>query len=47
MDVAEKTVTPVQQLYDWPVCEFFFYASYIIEANNKKIADLKKMRLRP
>lgn len=47
MEVAQKTVTPIQQIYDWAVTEFFFYASYLVEQNEKQIREMKKLSKRP
>ena len=42
--VAKETVTPIHQLYGWSVTEFLYYASYIVETEEKKIKELKKIR---
>lgn len=47
MEVAQKTVTPIQQIYDWAVTEFFFYASYLVEQNEKQIREMKKLSKHP
>jgi hypothetical protein len=47
MEVAQKTVTPIQQIYDWAVTEFFFYASYLVEQNEKQIREMKRLSKRP
>jgi hypothetical protein len=47
MEVAQKTVTPIQQIYDFAVTEFFFYASYLVEQNEKQIREMKKLSKRP
>lgn len=41
--VAKETVTPVRQLYGWPVTEFLYYASHIVECEKRKIRELKKI----
>ena len=41
--VCEKTNTSIHELYKWSVMEFLYYASYLIEENNKKIRELKKL----
>lgn len=47
MEVAQKTVTPIQQIYDFPITEFFWYASYLVEQNEKQIREMKKLSKRP
>ena len=47
MEVAQKTMTPIQQIYDFAVTEFFFYASYLVEQNEKQIREMKKLSKRP
>lgn len=42
--VAKETVTPIHQLYGWSVTEFLYYASYIVETEQNKIKELKKIR---
>ena len=46
MEVAQKTMTPMREIYDWAVTEFFYYASHLVEDNRKKIADMKKISAR-
>ena len=41
--VAKETVTPIHQLYGWSVTEFLYYASYIVETEEKKIKEIKKI----
>ena len=42
--VCKETMTPLHQLYGWSVTEFLYYASYIVETEEKKIKELKKIR---
>lgn len=44
MEVAQKTMTPIKDIYDWSITELLYYASYIIEQNRKQAAELKKIR---
>lgn len=44
--VAKETMTPLHDLYGWSVTEFLYYASYIVETENRKIKELKKIRLK-
>ena len=46
MEVSQKTITPLKELYDWAVTEFFYYASYLYEQNRKQIAEMKKISRR-
>ena len=41
--VAKETVTPIHQLYGWSVTEFLYYASYIVETEEKKLKEIKKI----
>ena len=41
--VAKETVTPIHQLYGWTVTEFLYYASYVVETEEKKIKEIKKI----
>ena len=41
--VCKETMTPLHQLYSWSITEFLFYASYIVETEEKKIKELKKI----
>lgn len=43
MEVSQKTMTPLREIYDWAVTEFLYYASYLIEDNRKQIAEMKKI----
>lgn len=42
--VAKETMTPLHQIYGWAVTEFLYYASYIVETEEKKIRELKKIK---
>ena len=42
--VAKETVTPIHQLYGWSITEFLYYASYVVETEEKKIKEIKKIR---
>lgn len=46
MEVAQKTITPLREIYDWAVTEFFFYASFLVEQNQKQLAEMKKISAR-
>lgn len=46
MEVSKNTVTPIKQIYDWAITEFLYYASYLIEQNDKQIRELKKISRR-
>jgi hypothetical protein len=46
MEVAQKTMTPMREIYDWAVTEFFYYASYLVEENRRQIAEMKKISAR-
>ena len=41
--VSKETVTPIHQLYGWSVTEFLYYASYIVEVEEKKLKEIKKI----
>ena len=41
--VSRETVTPIHQLYGWSVTEFLYYASYVVETEEKKIKEIKKI----
>ena len=42
--VCKETMTPIHQIYGWSITEFLYYASYIVETEEKKIKELKKIR---
>lgn len=41
--VAKETVTSIHEIYSWPITEFLFYASYVVETEQNKIKELKKL----
>lgn len=41
--VAKETMTPLHQLYGWSITEFLYYASYVVETEQNKIKELKKI----
>ena len=41
--VAKETMTPIHEIYNWAITEFLYYASYIVETEEKKIKELKKI----
>ena len=41
--VAKETVTPIHDIYNWSTVEFLYYASYIVETEEKKIKEIKKL----
>ena len=41
--VAKETMTPLHEIYSWSVTEFLYYASYIVETEEKKIKEIKKI----
>ena len=41
--VSRETVTPIHHLYGWSVTEFLYYASYVVETEEKKIKEIKKI----
>lgn len=43
MEVSQKTMTPIRDIYDFPVTEFFYYASYLVEQNRKQLAEMRKI----
>lgn len=46
IETSQKTMTPLREIYDWAVTEFFYYASYLVEENRKQINDMKKISAR-
>ena len=46
MEESQKTMTPLREIYDFPITEFFFYASYLVEQNQKQIKEMKKISAR-
>ena len=41
--VAKETMTPIHDIYNWAITEFLYYASYIVETEEKKIKEIKKI----
>lgn len=41
--VAKETMTPIHEIYGWAITEFLYYASYIVETEEKKLKELKKI----
>ena len=41
--VAKETMTPIHDIYGWAITEFLYYASYIVETEEKKIKEIKKL----
>lgn len=41
--VAKETVTPIHDIYNWAITEFLYYASYIVEVEEKKLKEIKKI----
>lgn len=41
--VAKETMTPIHDIYNWAITEFLYYASYIVETEEKKIKEIKKL----
>lgn len=44
MEVAKNTATPIKDIYEWAITEFLYYASYLIEQNEKQLRELRKIR---
>lgn len=44
--VSKETTTPLHDIYSWAITEFLYYASYIVETEQKKIKELKKISKR-
>ena len=42
--VAKETVTPIHDIYNWAITEFLYYASYVVETEEKKLKEIKKIR---
>ena len=42
--VCKETMTPLHQIYGWSITEFLYYASYVVETEEKKIKEIKKIR---
>jgi len=43
MSVCKETMTPIHQLYGWAITEFLYYASYIVQNEQRKIKEIKKI----
>lgn len=41
--VAKETMTPIHDIYNWAITEFLYYASYVVETEEKKIKEIKKL----
>ena len=41
--VAKETVTSIHEIYSWAITEFLYYASYVVETEEKKIKEIKKL----
>ena len=41
--VAKETMTPIHDIYNWAITEFLYYASYIVETEQNKIKEIKKL----
>ena len=41
--VSKETMTSVHEIYGWSITEFLFYASYIVETEEKKLKEIKKI----
>ena len=41
--VAKETMTSIHDIYNWAITEFLYYASYVVETEEKKIKEIKKI----
>ena len=41
--VCKEVMTPIHDIYNWSITEFLYYASYIVETEEKKIKEIKKI----
>ena len=41
--VCKETMTPIHDIYSWSITEFLYYASYVVETEEKKIKEIKKL----
>ena len=41
--VCKETMTSIHEIYGWAITEFLYYASYVVETEEKKIKELKKI----
>lgn len=39
-------MTPIDTVYEWPVQQTFYLASYIIQENERQKAELEKIKAR-
>ena len=42
--VCKETMTSIHEIYNWAITEFLYYASYVVETEEKKIKEIKKIR---
>jgi hypothetical protein len=42
--LSESGSTPLREIYDWPVLEFFYMASYLVDKQNKQLEAIKKIK---
>jgi hypothetical protein len=42
-EVSQKAMTPLRDIYDFPITEFFFYSSFLVEQNQKQLNEMKKI----
>lgn len=42
--VCKETMTSLHDIYNWSITEFLYYASYVVETEQNKIKELKKIR---
>jgi hypothetical protein len=36
-------MTPIHDIYSWAITEFLYYASFVIETEQRKIKEIKKL----
>ena len=41
--VSKETMTSIHEIYNWAITEFLYYASYVVETEEKKIKEIKKI----
>ena len=44
--VSKEATTPIHDIYGWAVTEFLYYATYIVESEQRKIKELRKIKLK-
>ena len=44
--VCKETSTPLHDIYGWAITEFLYYATYIVETEQKKLKELKKLKIK-